>query len=125
MAKTVTVPLEGTITTPQGTVSALTLREPMYDDIMGVGHPYTVHEAEGGQSVVIYDHAAIRHYAEACVQAPVSALHLSQLGMRDTFALRRAVLGFFLPSAAAGADSKTSHENSGAPSGSSPTQSAE
>lgn len=125
MPKTVSVPLEGSITTHQGPVSTLTLREPMYDDIMGVGHPYTVHEAEGGQSVVIYDHAAIRHYAEACVQAPVTALHLSQLGMRDTFALRRAVLSFFLPSAAAGADSKTSRESSGAPSDSSQTPSAE
>ncbi len=104
MPKTVNVNLESPIETHQGPVSVLTFREPLYEDIMDVGHPYTVHESETGQNILIYDHKAIRHYVEACVQAPVNALHLAQLGMRDTFAARKAVINFFLPGAAAAAD---------------------
>lgn len=122
MSKTVTVELEAPIEGHEGQIRQIVLREPKYKDIMGHGQPYTLHNGPGGEPIVIYDQDAITHYVEACCVKP-DALLLTQLGLRDTFKVRGAILDFFLPRAAAGAGSETSPQTSGSAAGSSQTPS--
>ncbi len=124
MTKTVTITLEKPIEGHEGSIRQVVLREPRYGDIMGHGQPYSVHNGPDGEPLVLYDQDAITHYVEACCVTPPEATLLRQLGMRDTFAVRRAVLGFFLPGAEADGGSKASPPTSGSAAASSPTPSA-
>lgn len=124
MSKTVTVTLDSPIEGHEGAIRQVKFREPRYRDIMGHGQPYSVHTGPNGDPIVIYDQDVITHYVEACCIEPKEASLLQQLGMKDTFAVRRAVLDFFLPPGGADAGSKTSPETSGSDADADPAKSA-
>lgn len=117
---TLVEPIEG----HEGSIRQVEFREPRYRDIVGFGAPYSVHSVAGGEEVTIINEAELAHYIEACLVKPAEPDLLKQLGLRDTFAVRRAVLGFFLQPAAAGAGSKTSPETSGSAAAADPAKSA-
>lgn len=119
-----TITLETPIEGHEGPIREVEFREPKYRDIVGYGAPYSVHSVAGGEEVTIINEAELAHYIEACCVRPKEPDLLRQLSMADSFAVRRAVLGFFLRPAKAGSGSKASPETSGSEQGSSPTPSA-
>lgn len=92
----ITVDLSETITSHQGPIKHVTLREPGFAEIMRFGEPYARGYASDGSIVYSAENIdAIRGYIEALIQAPADALLLNQLKTRDTLRLKDAVINFF------------------------------
>jgi len=122
MSKTVTIPLDEPFAGHKGMTQQLVLRRPNWSDVMGVGAPYTIHSDKEGKGFLVYDEAAIAHYAEALLIEPAdTALVSASVGLRDTMKVREAIVDFFLAAAGAGGGSGTSPKSSSSTSDSSPT----
>lgn len=125
MSKTVRIELAQPLAGHHGEISALVLRAPTWSDVMGVGSPYTIHRDKEDKPFLVYDEAAIAHYAEACLVEPRDPLLVQGLCLADTLKVREAVVDFFLAAAGAGGGSSTSSKNSSSNSDGSRTGSAD
>lgn len=122
MQKNVVIPLPEPISGHRGPIVEVELRPPVWGDVMGVGSPYTVHRDKEDRAFLVYDEAAIAHYAEALVvNAP--ALLFEKAPLSVTLQVREAIVDFFLAAERAAAGSMTSPKSCGSTAGSPPTPS--
>lgn len=107
MPKTVTIPLgEGeTLVDHQGTVTAIVIREPCFDDYIELGEPYSIGESDGARPqdgdgdgkvrFAVERPDVIKAYIQRCLVRPADPNLLSQSSARVGRKVRQAVLGFF------------------------------
>lgn len=107
MSKTVNIKLATPITGHAGPISSLTLRKPVWGEIMQHGRPFEWHRGPDGTPVYVEDDAAISAYAEICVTDPADKTLLEQLDVMDVLAVREQIIAFFLGKPAEDAASKT------------------
>lgn len=74
---------------------SVTVREPRWSDMLELGEPYEVQRA-GGSNVIIENTATVAAYIKRCIVEPGSEC-CGELGVKDTRAVRDAVLDFFRP----------------------------
>ncbi len=119
--KTITVQLDEQITTHQGIVTSVTLRQPTYEDFLEFGEVYSYVRTPGGTIIPSENTEAIRAYIERLVVLPVTPLLLSNASLKTARAIKGAVVGFFLGESSKGEDSEKSPQNSsGEPTSSAP-----
>lgn len=85
---------------------SVTVREPRWEDVLELGEPYELQRA-GGQTVVIENTATVASYVKRCIGEPGIEC-LGGLGVKDSRAVREAVLDFFTSSAPAAGSMKPS-----------------
>ncbi len=91
-------------------IREVVLREPVANDILPMGFPYSWQPTAYGGMLFIENNAAIQYYAERLVVEPYDKIALfSQMGLEDTLVLRAKILGFFLE---AGTKSETTENSS-------------
>lgn len=74
---------------------AVTVREPLWSVILKLGEPYEVQRA-AGSNVIIENTSTVAAYVNHCIVEP-GAECCGELGVKDTRAVRDAVLDFFRP----------------------------
>ncbi|MGF3026711.1 hypothetical protein ACQVP2_28315 [Methylobacterium aquaticum] len=78
-------------------IREVVLREPVANDILPMGFPYSWQPTADGHLLFIENNAAIQYYAERLVVEPSDQIALfSQMGVEDTQVLRQKIMGFFL-----------------------------
>lgn len=118
-----TIPLISPITTHEGQVTEIVLREPKAKDFFEFGEPFVRQRtAEGGDADVIEIPGVLGSYVERCMTKPGPEF-LAQVGLTDALRLRDAVMGFF--GAALRAAYPSAATSSSSTSASSPPSSAE
>jgi hypothetical protein len=88
-----TITLSRPITTHEGQVSTITVREPKGKDFFELGDPTTLVRTQHGLAEIRND-GVIEAYINRCVSVE-AALLANQLNLRDAMAVRDAVLDFF------------------------------
>lgn len=88
------------------TFSAVTLREPRFEDLMALGEPFEVQRIKGGLPVVIENTETVAAYVRRCVIKP-GVESLGALGIADARLIRNAVLDFFTDGVKAASSSPT------------------
>lgn len=108
MSKTIRIPLDPPVPSHTGPISAVVVREPVYDEYVSCGgEPYSIGQSADGAYFQIEKPEVIWAYAEACIVEP-SGLVLGQSDWRVAREVRKAILGFFQAPAEASATSETS-----------------
>lgn len=109
MSKHVTIDLVEPIQGHGPDIRQLVYRKPKYRDIALVGAPYNFVTPKNGEPMFVENNEAIDHYAQALLVEPKEfSLIESQLGVRDTFAVRSTIMGFFTQPDAGSGDTKNS-----------------
>jgi hypothetical protein len=111
MGRTIKIPVSPPLTTHQGLVNYITVREPTYDEYQDHGDPYIWVPIKGGSAYPSENEQVIKAYA-AILVVDVDALILRHGGFRLARSIKEAILSFFLPDAAESEDSQTSQTNS-------------
>ena len=89
------VPLTSPITTHEGQVSEIALREPRARDFFELGEPFVRQKvAEAGEVEIIEIPGVVGSYVERCMTKPGPEF-LAQVSLPDALRLRDAVMGFF------------------------------
>lgn len=115
------VPLSKPITGHKGPVSQVTLRDPVFRDLLAVGaEPETIVYTGGGAFFVQENLEAIEKYLDRLIVETDVAAQIGSLDLRDAIAVRKAVVDFFRE--ASGSASKPT--NSSSPSDGTPDPSA-
>ncbi len=96
MAKTETVKLTEPVLWHDRQLTELTLREPRARDFFAFGEPMTWARTGDGNAVSVENPDVIGRYLDACIVHEGGSALLGLVGLTDAFALKDAVLGFFV-----------------------------
>jgi hypothetical protein len=99
MRERVTIALSKPLTTHDGPLKAIVLREPTYDEYLAIGDPYLVAESPGGTRFVHENMENIRQYIALCLVEPKDPALLTQAGAFVAKQVKEGILGFFQPEA--------------------------
>lgn len=105
MAETVTVTLKKPLRGPNGLeVKAVVVREPMFDDVIELGDPYTIAITATKVPFQVENAEVIRAYLERCIVEPQDPSLLKQVNARTAIEIKDKLLAFFQPDAPASAE---------------------
>lgn len=92
----VTITLENSVTTHDGDVRTVTVREPKARELFEYGEPFTHARNPDGTIYSIELDGVMKKYISACVD--LDEPFLAQLTLSDGMAIKDAILGFFTDS---------------------------
>ena len=101
MAKTVTVSLETPITSHNGPVTQVTIREPNGRDYIELGEPAVFAQTASKTAVLAENDTAIKGYIQRCITEPNADIVMAQVGLTDMMKIKQEILGFFQAARAA------------------------
>lgn len=104
-----TIRLAKPLTTHEGPISEIVIREPSFDEYLTFGDPWTVAATGSDErtAFAVENIEVIKQYLQVCLVKPQDPALLSQAGARVAKDVKEALLGFFRPDAAAGEGSAT------------------
>lgn len=106
-------------------IRQIKLREPVANDILPVGFPYSWQPTAEGGFLFIENNEVIKYYCERLIVEPGDQIALfANMGIEDTLELRQRVLGFFLSAGKKSATSENSSTASSSTSNGAPQTSA-
>lgn len=104
MPRTVDIVLASPLKGHQGPINRVIVREPTFSEYLEHGDPFIwVPVAESKRAYPVESAEVIAEYIKICVVDPKDPLLLEQGGFRLAQQIKEAILGFFLPGAAADA----------------------
>lgn len=112
MREQIVITLAKPLTTHDGVLKRIVIREPSFDEYMDIGDPYTVAGTDGGNGFMVENPEVIKSYLTLCLVEPKDPALLGQAGARVARELKSKLLSFFHPVAEAAAASATSATNS-------------
>jgi hypothetical protein len=105
MGETVTISLKKPLKGPNGLeVAAVIIREPMFDDVIDLGDPYTIAMTASNVPFQVENSDVIRAYLERCIVEPKDPALLAQVNGRTAIDIKDKFLAFFQPDAPASAE---------------------
>jgi len=104
------VPVPEGITTHQGVIHEIEIREPTLGDLMEFGEPYAYTRSPDGQPFVTEIPSTIRQYFERCLVSPKDPIVVESCTLKTGYAVKRAVLRFFQQDASEGEPSTISEK---------------
>jgi hypothetical protein len=108
MRRTISIPLDAPLTTHDGPLKQIVLREPTFDEYLELGDPYTVAAGASGVPFAVENVDVIKKYIAFCLVEPKNPALLSQAGANVARALKETLLSFFQHGGAAAEASATS-----------------
>ena len=95
MPKSITISLDTPLTSHDGPVRSIVLREPNGADYIDLGEPFILTQTKDGGFYHVELDSVIKAYVERCLVEPKEPLLLRQMSLTDAMKVREAIGNFF------------------------------